>query len=255
MKRKQIKISLAVLILSFTFVFSGIAQNQSYQVGEKLKYLMYYGWIDGGHASLQLNKDTLNGDTLNHVKLHAKSIGLTDRLYSVSDVYESYFDPETGLPQLAIRNISEGKYKLYNEVDFYHDSSYVMSQKSGKVEIPPQCYDILSSFYHLRNIITNTDLKPDSVIRLNSYFSDEDFPLILRYKGKERIKTKLGKINCLKFMPVTEVGRVFKTEDDMEIWFSDDANALPIRVRFDLFIGALKCDLVEYSGLVNDIKY
>ena len=71
-------------------------------------------------------------------------------------------------------------------------------------------------------------------------------------KGLETIKTKLGKINCFKFSPVVEVGRVFDTEDDLSIWISNDNNFIPVRVQFDLFIGSLKCDLIEYSGLKNN---
>ncbi len=56
---------------------------------------------------------------------------------------------------------------------------------------------------------------------------------------------------CMKFMPVVITGRVFKTKDDMTIWFSNDANLVPIRVRFEIFVGSVYCDLIEYKGLAN----
>jgi hypothetical protein len=55
----------------------------------------------------------------------------------------------------------------------------------------------------------------------------------------------------MKFMPVVITGRVFKTKDDMTIWFSNDANLVPIRVRFEIFVGSVYCDLIEYKGLAN----
>jgi len=251
--------SIVILSVFFFSSFQNVrAQSENhvnsstFESGENLKYLMYYGWFDGGHASLKLNNDTINGKDVLHVRMHAKTIGLTNRLYNVSDIYESYFDRQSTLPEKAIRDITEGKYKLYNEVVFNQEENYVLSQKSGKVEIPENCFDILSSFYHLRNLLQETELVPDTV---NSYFGDEVFPLILRYKGKETIDTKLGEVKCIKFMPVTEVGRMFKTEDDMEVWFSDDQNRLPVRVRFDLFVGSLKCDLIKFSGLKHPFEY
>ncbi|MEA3446452.1 MAG: DUF3108 domain-containing protein [Bacteroidota bacterium] len=244
----------AILFLTIISAYSTFSQDHkpAYNSDEKLKYLMYYGWFDGGYANLDITNDTLNSEDVYHVRMHAKTIGLTDKLYHVSDIYESYFNPQTGLPIKAIRNISEGKYRYYNEVKFNQKENFVQSEKSGKIEVPENCFDILSSLYHLRNVLSNTDLKQDTVIKLDSYFSDEVFPLLLRYHGKERIETKLGEIDCIKFLPVVEVGRVFETEDDMEIWFSDDKNRLPVRVKFHLFVGALKCDLIEYSGLMYD---
>lgn len=235
--------------------YTHLPANSAYKAGENLKYLMYYGWFDGGNASLVLHNDTINRKNVYHVRMHAKSIGLTDRLYHVNDIYESYFDMHSGLPEKAIRDIREGKYKYYNEVVYNQEENFVMSQKSGKVKVPPQSFDILSSFYYLRNLLLEKELTPDTIIKINSYFGDEVFPLILRYKGKETISTKLGTVRCIKFMPVTEVGRVFKTKDDMEIWFSDDQNRLPVRVRFSLFVGSLKCDLIEYSGLMHDFDF
>ncbi|MCF8370210.1 MAG: DUF3108 domain-containing protein [Bacteroidales bacterium] len=253
------------MIIFSVFLLSGMLKtvgqntnastNSTYKAGENLKYLMYYGWFDGGHASLVLNNEVIQGKDVYHVKMHAKSIGFTDRLYHVSDVYESYFNKKNGLPEKAIRNIREGKYRYYNEVVYNQEENYVVSQKSGKVTVPQNCFDILSSFYCLRNMLNDMKLVPDTIIRITSYFGDEVFPLVLRYKGKETISTKLGTVDCIKFMPVTEVGRVFKTEDDMEIWFSDDQNRLPVRVRFNLLVGSLKCDLIEFSGLKHDFHY
>ncbi len=253
---KDFKYVLAVFQLLIVLNLSHAqAQESAYNAGENLNYLMYYGWFDGGHASLFVTNDTLNSNNVMHVRMHARSIGLTDKLYHVSDIYESYFDPDTELPIKAIRNISEGRYKYYNEVDFNQDENYVISQKSGRVNVPERCFDILSSFYFLRNNISGVELKKDTVISLESYFGDEVFPLRLRYKGKERIETKLGTVNCIKFLPVVEVGRVFETEDDMEIWFSDDQNKLPVRVKFHLFVGSLKCDLIEFSGIKHEFIY
>lgn len=65
----------------------------------------------------------------------------------------------------------------------------------------------------------------------------------------ETLKTRLGTYRCHVFAPVTEPGRVFKTESDMLMWFTDDDNFIPIRIQFDMWVGSMKVDLVEYSGL------
>ena len=55
------------------------------------------------------------------------------------------------------------------------------------------------------------------MITIMTWFTDELYPIRLKYLGMEEVKTRIGKIKCHKFNPVTETGRLFKTEDDMSI--------------------------------------
>ncbi len=236
-----------ILIFISRIVFS---QNEAdpYKSGEMLKYLLYYGWLNGGEAVLKLDTKNYENQEVYYAKVTARSIGLADILYKVYDVYESYFDPETVLPIKAVRNIKEGGYRYYNELIFLHEEDSVDSQRSGKHHIPENCYDMLSALYALRGKIHN-ELENGDTIRIETYFGDEVFPMVIRYRGKEKVKTKFGKIECLKFVPVVEVGRVFKNEDDMIIWFANKPNYVPVRVRFDMLVGSIKCDLIEYENL------
>ncbi len=60
---------------------------------------------------------------------------MADAIFKVVDIYESYIDPETELPVFTIRNISEGRYRKYNEVIFDHntraDSAILTSDLTG----------------------------------------------------------------------------------------------------------------------------
>ena len=125
---------------------------------------------------------------------------------------------------------------------------------SGKQKAPENIQDVVAALYMLRDTLDKVDLAMNDTILIDSWFDDEVFPLIIRYKGIETIETELGEIECQKFMPVVGVGRVFETQDDMQIYISNDKNRLPIRIKFDIFIGSLKCDLIEYSGLKYPLK-
>ena len=54
---------------------------------------------------------------------------------------------------------------------------------------------------------------------------------------------------CHKFNPVTETGRLFKTEEDVTFWFSADKNFLPLKIRFEIFVGAFTVEMTSYEGL------
>jgi len=259
---KRIFIILVALLLVLVFLsFKKYENEQSdspYKPGENLTYLIHYGFINGGKAFLNINNDSILDKKAYHVKIQAKTTGVADALYKVRDTYESYINPSTDLPFKAIRNISEGRYKRYNEVLFDHesrtDSSLVYSQTSGLQVVPKNIHDILSGFYYMRKYYITGDINKGDTIHIKTYFTDELFPLSIRYKGIETIRTKLGKIECYRFDPVTEIGRLFKTEDDMSIWFSKDKNFIPVRIRFDIYVGSIKVDLIEYKGIKHDFE-
>ena len=187
---------------------------------------------------------------------------MADAIFKVRDIYESYMDPETELPVKSIRNISEGRYRRYNEVMFDHSTGMILQFLPAilpeYISLQQGIHDILSCFYWFRNhILPDIDrLKKGEMITVITWFTDELYPIRMKYIGTEEIKTKAGKIKCYKFNPVTETGRLFKTEEDVSFWFSADKNFLPVKIRFDIFVGAFMVDMVSYEGLVYplDIK-
>lgn len=252
------KLNLCIVLMLFTLVLVANDKSESetkvctFKEGEELTYVMRYGPIKGGVANLTLKMADYGDTKVYYAKARARSIGVTDLLYKIDDIYESYFDPVTCKPYKAIRNISEGGYKYYNEVRFAITDSTLHSQRSGEVVVPDNILDMVSLLYYLR-IQNLEDLKSGDVIDIVTYFGDEIFYFPIRYKGIEKIKTKVGKVKCYRFDPVVEVGRVFESEDDMTVWITADKNKIPILVRFDIIVGSVKCELYEYKNLCTSI--
>ena len=249
-------------IICFGIIISSSCRGQavSYKVGEKITYTVQYGVITAGTASLELISETLNGNEVWHSKFLAKTTGIADAFFKVFDIYESFIDPVTELPVMSIRNIREGRYRKYNEVLFDHktraDSAILTSDLTG-IHITPQgIHDILSCFYYFRNHILPVDsnLKKGELITITTWFTDQLYPIRLRYIGTDEIRTKAGKIKCYKFNPVSEIGRLFKTEEDVSFWFSTDKNFLPVKIRFDIFVGAFTVEILSYEGLIYPLE-
>lgn len=239
------------ITLFFFIVFSCYVSGQEilpFQAGENLRYVMHFGWVDGGEAMLSLGSEKFDGKEAWRAKAVAKTLDWVEKFYKVYDVYESVFDPNTLLPYMAIRNIHEDRYRSYSESFFYHQKDTVFSKKTGWQKIPPPCFDIISAFYYLRVILLQKE-KPENTILINTYFDDEVFPLRLKYKGIEKIKTRAGTFECLKFLPLVQTGRVFKEEDDLSLWISNDKNLIPVRMQLDMIVGSLQLDLVSYSNV------
>jgi hypothetical protein len=251
-----------ILVLSYMLLLPSRSQISSYQPGEKVDYIIHYGLINGGVATLELSKDSFGGKEVWHSVMKAKTTGMADALFRVKDTYESYLNPGTELPVKSIRDINEGRYHKYNVVLFNHaarkDSAILNSDLTG-IHITPQgIHDIVSCFYYFRNhhLQDISVLKKGDMIEMTTWFTDELYPIRMKYIGEEEIRTKAGKIVCYKFNPVTEIGRLFKTEEDVSFWFSADKNFLPVKIRFNIFVGAFVVDMVSYEGLVYplDVK-
>lgn len=237
------------------------AQKIPYQAGEKISYDIHYGIITGGIATLEINKAVLDGNEVYHSYFLAKTTGVADVLFKVKDIYQSYINPKTDLPVKAIRDISEGRYKRYNVVTYDHDSrgdSAVLNSDLTGIHIAQKgIHDILSCFYYFRKhyLANNYPFKKGEVITIMTWFTDELYPIKMRYIGTEEVRTRSGRINCYKFNPVTEVGRLFKTEEDVSFWFSADNNYLPVKIRFDIFVGAFTVDMTSYEGLAYPLNF
>jgi hypothetical protein len=98
------------------------------------------------------------------------------------------------------------------------------------------------------------ELKVGNEVHVNMFFDDENYGFKLRYLGKEKIDTKFGKINALKFRPYVMAGRVFKEEESLTLWVSNDKNKVPLRIQADLAVGSLRADLDAFKGLKHPFK-
>jgi len=246
---------LAILSLILPFYQAGAQELVSpplkkeipFAFGEKLTYQVRYGFIVGGKTTFSLTEAIYKKKHVFHATATGQTTGLANTLYGVKDTYESWFDQETTLPYKQIRDISEGKYTLYNEVTYDRRHNTVESKLSGEHKVPEKIMDLCSTFYYIRRVDFSKIQEGEEVF-VNMYFADEIFPFHLRYLGKETIRTKNGKVSCFKISPIVEVGRMFKSDDDLTIWFTDDEKCLPVLVRMELrVVGAvmlklLKCD-------------
>jgi len=252
------KIKALLLIFFGSFIFSSAAQNElrkitndAFRPGEVLKFRIHYGIVDAGEATLEVKNDLQNfgGRECYHVVGTGKSVGAFNWFFKVRDRYESVVDKEAILPWLFIRRVNEGGYIINQNVSFNHYTDSAKSE-TKTISIPDNTQDLISSFYYARTI-DFTAAKEGDIFQITGYLDDGIIPLNLKFIGRETIESKKGKFRCIKLRPMLQEGRVFKDQEDMTIWVSDDKNKIPIRVQTDILIGSIKMDLEDYSNLAN----
>jgi hypothetical protein len=48
-------------------------------------------------------------------------------------------------------------------------------------------------------------------------------------------------------------GRVFKKEEDLTLWISDDVNHVPLRAQGSILVGSIKMDIISTTGLITPL--
>ena len=244
----KMMVLLFILLTSFKAPKDKFPDPPVFLDGEVLTFKLRYGVIVGGEGKITAKKTQLNGRTVFHGVASGRTTGFVDKIFKVVDSYETFFDPVTNLPEKAIRNIREGSYRYYDEVIFNQEEMYVVSQRKGKVSVPKNTLDMASVVFYVRRLDL-AKLKENDIITLDTYFGDDLFPFYIVYKGKDVISIDAGKFKCFKFVPIVEPGRIFEKNDDMTIWFSDDENKIPLSIKFKMWVGSFRCDLVSFENL------
>lgn len=248
-----------LLLLFITTVSFDSQKRDAFDVGESFKFRIHYGFINAGFATLEIKDATINNKKVFHAIGRGYTVGMSRIFFKVDDLYESYIDKETRAPYQYIRKINEGGYTK-NQEGFFNQSENRVLVKDYKhntektIEIPKNTQDILSSFYYLRNYPTIDKMKPGESIAIDMFFDDNTTKFKLKFMGREDIQTKFGVISTMIFRPLVQSGRVFKEEESVTVWISDDDNKLPIRIKANLAIGSIKADLETYRGLKNPFK-
>ena len=255
MKKIVLFLGITLILTSFKAFEKQPVKETPYSTGEFFKFKISYSrFLSAGYATLELTESVYNNKSVFYAKGYGTNTGLSKVFFKVEDHYQSYFDKETGKPYMAVRNISEGNYKRNQRAYFNHNTNTVLWKDLGRnkektIGTPKNVQDVVSTFYYLRNHKDIDNLKPGQTIDIDMFFDDEIIKFKLKYNGKETIKTKFGNVSAMIFKPMVQSGRVFKEEESLTVWVSDDKNKAPLRIKADLAVGSINADLHEYKGL------
>ena len=245
-----------ILILTVSF---DTKKEDAYDVGEWFKFRIHYGFINAGYATLEVKDATINNKKAFHVVGKGYTTGMSRFFFKVDDLYESYIDKDSGNPHQFVRKINEGGYTK-NQEGFFNQSSNRILVKDYKNKnektfvIPKNTQDILSAFYYLRNYPNIDKINPGETIAIDMFFDDETTKFKLKFIGRGDITTKFGVVSTMIFRPLVQSGGVFKEQESLTVWISDDDNRLPVRIKAELAVGSIKADLDAFKGLNNPFK-
>ena len=236
-------------------IFSSVAGAElrhPFQPGEKMHYVLKYGVIPAGEATLAVHDlDEINGVPAYHFVLTARSNSFVDIFFKVRDRIDSYADAEMQHSLYYKKDQEEGKTRRNIKVDFdwqKNESTYVNFDSEPKViSLLPRTFDPLSVFYYSR-LLDFQEIK-----KFEHPITDgrKNMLGILRIIGEETISVPAGTYETLVLEPdLQNVEGVFskKQRAKIKIWVTNDERRLLVQMKSKAIVGSFVAELVAVEG-------
>ena len=216
--------------------------------GEKLTYKIAYGVIEAGKAKLQVSSIDKYPECYRVVGKGYTNFAF-DWVFKVRDHYESIIDSNEMRPRHFIRKVQEGRTEFEQYYSFDHENQTV-NTGNKVINVSENIQDMVSSYFYARTLNLN-NLKKDTILSFNSIVDEEIYVLKVKFLGREKIKINAGEFNALKFCPIVQQGRIFKAEEDLTVWISDDYNKVPLLAKAKIWVGSIRMELEKMEGELN----
>lgn len=238
-----------------------------FESGEKLTYAASYKWgpifTDVGEVVLSVNKYKYDTNQF-HVIGNGRTYGFYDKFFKVRDTYESRFS----IPQLRsvffYRDIKEGDYEMKNYFHFNWTDNEIKAkirkglgpERDSILKMNTCTLDVLTYFYYLRNL-DFSEAYPNKLYTVSIALDHGIYSIKCRYLGKEvkKIKALGKKVHCLKFAVEVIAGSVFKGDENITMWISDDRNHIPMELESPIIVGKLKGRILKYENVKFPINF
>lgn len=235
----------------------------AFKSGETADFVMHYQWgiinSDVGHATVTLDTLTFNGHEAFRCTVYGKTTRFYDLFFKVREDFKAWFTCDGLRPLKFTRDTEEGKYKARNTYIYNWDAvdphivadvyTTSIGQKSMELPLTPCTFDLPTLFYYARNMDFDI-ITPGIKYPMTFAIDDEIYNVYFILYGREIIDVKgIGKVRTIRFAAKLLEGEVFKSEEDMTIWVTDDGNRIPIYFEAPLRVGVASGRVTGWSGL------
>lgn len=235
----------------------------AFQAGERMDFVLHYRWgainSDVGSATVTLDNVTYDGQEAFLCHAHGRTSKFFDIFFKVREDFKSWFTRDGLKPLKFTRDTHEGGYEARNtfiyrwaektpyiDADVYSSSS---GQRNPDLPLTPCTFDIPSLFFYARNMDFDA-VEPGRKYPMTFAIDDDVYNVYFILYGRETIKVKgIGTVKTIKFAAKLLEGEVFKGEEDMMIWVTDDENRLPVYFEAPLLVGFATGRLTGSDGL------
>jgi len=222
-----------------------VLQNNAFDVGEKLTFIIRYGPIVAGSATMSVPKiKKINGYECFHIVSEARSSKFFSTFFKVHDRVESYMDRDGFFSWRFEKHLHEGNYRANQVVEYDHINQIAVTNKKDTLRIPRCIHDVMSAFYYVRII----PLEVGKSAFIDNHTDRKLYPLEVKVLGKERVTVKAGTFDCIVIEPVLRSDAIFKQRGRLTVWLTDDSRRIPVQMKSKIIIGSITAELKSAKG-------
>lgn len=235
--------------------FAGLSQqNSNILANEQLKYRIHLGFINAAEATIQSSSQIqlINGHPTRKLEITGKTVGILDAISPVVDYWSAYLDTDTHLPLKTEMRKKEGRYRKEETVIFDHAnliakiSSPQNTPTNKNFTIESNTLDLIGGYFFLRDKPLG-DMKIGQKQKAKILVDGSIYEIWFIVKNFEKMESPWGNKNCIRTTLVLPKNKLFKEEDAIQLWITNDKYQVPFKMEVNLKIGFLTIDLTNYS--------
>lgn len=215
--------------------------------GQALHYEGEWRFWTAGVATVRVERT----GSQEHVAATADSSGVVALLYRVQDRFNSYFDAKSLCSYKLLKHTEEGSHRRETVISYdYARGKAILEernlkdnqQKKIENDIPGCVTDVLSGIFYVGSLPLQQGA--NYTFPLND--GSKTVIVQAHVEGKEQVKTPAGTFQTIRVGPEGDSG-ILKNRGRIWIWYTDDAQHLPVQMRAKLLWGTLTVYLTSAS--------
>ena len=236
-------------------------KEEPFQAGERIEMAILYKWgainTEVAQASMVLEQEE-NGY---HATMAARTAPFFDVFYRIRENFQSRFSLKGFRPMEAIRDTYENGYTATNHYIYDWDAGIIRAELSFRGSAP-ECkeiplkslsFDMVTLVYYIRNLDWGM-VEAGQVCQLPFAIDNDVFNISITCRGQENLKVRrMGRFRAMRLSCSVVAGVLFEGDQEIQVWFSDDDNHLPLAVMVPLKMGTMWAWLKRCENLKNPI--
>jgi hypothetical protein len=250
-------LTLALLALANPILSAAPEKALPFEPGERLTYDVTWSIFAAGTVSTTLGSEGQGLEDNYTVTTTAESQGFVSLLFSVQNEFRSFFNPQTLCSERISKKINEGRRRKETEIVFDSKRKLAILEerdltrphdplKHAENEIPSCVEDVVTAFYYLRR----QDFQIGKPLHLPLNDGSKTYDVTLDVQAREKVQTPLGNRSAIRVEPKV-FGGLFKRKGRMLVWFSDDNQHLPLRIKFMIAVGPITATLKSITRVAE----
>jgi len=176
------------------------------------------------------------------IRTKAENLGQARALFGdIDHQYTSYVSPQTALPHRLVSSVRQGKTQTDETIIFDQSKQQATFSDESTVAIPQGTYDLTSLIYAMRL----RGIPDGGKQKFTALFGKDVVEFDVVCKGREELRTQTGTYTALQ-VKLYPKGRKLGGYRGY-VWFSDDAQRLPLAIKVKLSLGEVRADLTSVT--------